>query len=44
MYNSLLMLCRIFPLTIGNARTLEKDTVLGGYLIPKGVSNYMKKI
>ncbi|KAK7086328.1 hypothetical protein SK128_002127 [Halocaridina rubra] len=27
---------RVFPLTLGNARLLLKDTVLSGYLIPKG--------
>ncbi|XP_063612677.1 probable cytochrome P450 49a1 [Penaeus indicus] len=27
---------RIFPLTVGNARTLDKDTVLSGYIVPKG--------
>ncbi|XP_071539294.1 LOW QUALITY PROTEIN: probable cytochrome P450 49a1 [Panulirus ornatus] len=27
---------RIFPLTIGVARTLDRDVVLSGYLVPKG--------
>lgn len=40
--NHVLLLCRIFPLTVGNARTLDKDTVLSGYIVPKGVSNCMK--
>ncbi|XP_042881581.1 probable cytochrome P450 301a1, mitochondrial [Penaeus japonicus] len=27
---------RIFPLTVGLGRILDKDTVLGGYVVPKG--------
>ncbi|KAL7643899.1 UNVERIFIED_CONTAM: hypothetical protein RMT77_005908 [Armadillidium vulgare] len=27
---------RLFPLVPGNLRTLEKDTVIGGYVVPKG--------
>nr|XP_045594008.1 probable cytochrome P450 49a1 [Procambarus clarkii] len=27
---------RIFPLTIGTVRTLNRDTVLSGYVVPKG--------
>lgn len=29
---------RLFPVVIGNGRQLSKDTVIGGYNIPKGVS------
>ena len=29
---------RMYPVVIGNGRTLTVDTVVGGYLIPKGVS------
>ncbi|XP_069948773.1 probable cytochrome P450 49a1 isoform X1 [Cherax quadricarinatus] len=27
---------RLYPLTLGTARTLERDLVLGGYVVPKG--------
>jgi cytochrome P450 family 49 subfamily A len=30
---------RMFPVIIGNGRSLQADTVIGGYTIPKGVRN-----
>jgi hypothetical protein len=28
---------RMYPVIIGNGRSLQSDTVIGGYRIPKGV-------
>lgn len=28
----------MYPVIIGNGRSLQKDTILGGYHVPKGVS------
>lgn len=28
----------MYPVIIGNGRSLQKDTMLGGYHVPKGVS------
>lgn len=30
---------RLFPVSIGNLRTMQTDVSIGGYKIPKGVSN-----
>lgn len=30
--------CRVYSTVIGNGRTLQNDTVICGYHIPKGVS------
>lgn len=32
------LLCRLFPVLPGNGRVTQEDLVVGGYLIPKGVS------
>jgi len=35
---TLFILCfRMYPVIIGNGRSLQADTVIGGYRIPKGV-------
>lgn len=38
---SLTIVCRLFPVLPGNGRVTQKDLIVGGYLIPKGVSSTM---
>lgn len=33
-----LALCRLFPVLPGNGRVTQEDLIVGGYLIPRGVS------
>lgn len=36
-----MLICRLFPVLPGNGRITQKDMIVGGYLIPKGVSYTM---
>jgi len=38
MYTYTFVCCRMYSTVIGNGRTLQKDMVICGYRIPKGVS------